>query len=259
MKHMISVVSILSAFALICNFASAIDTKGLVLYLPLDEGKGDIAKDASANKFEGKLNGKAEWTKGKYGTAIKVAGPPSSVVVKDDDKLDGYEKTTMTAWAYVESLPSTYNSILTKAETYMIHTTTEGKPAGTAGWEPLVWFGGSYGQWQTAASIPVKLSEWHHIAGVWDGNEIRTYIDGELKGKTARAGKKIDVTAADLIIGYDSRGCCSGRISTQTIDEVQIWNRDLSEAEVKEIMKGPQAFGVEAKGKLALTWGELKR
>ncbi len=41
-----------------------------------------------------------------------------------------------------------------------------------------------------------------------------TPIDGELKGKTA-------VTTVDVVIGRDSRGCCSERKATQTIDEVK--------------------------------------
>lgn len=239
------------------SFSHAIDKNKLVLYLPFDEEKGDTAKDLSGVGNNGKLDGKPEWVKGKYGTAVKVQGPPSGVVVKDHDSIDFKDALTIEAWVNIEALPDTYNSIITKTDTYMIHTTTEGKPGGTVGLEPLVWIGGAYGQWQTTASVPVPLKEWHHIAGVWDGKEIRTYIDGKLEGQFARPGK-MDVTAADLFIGYDSRAGCNTRRSTQTIDEVIMWGRVLSEGEIKETMQA-NFLSVESADKLTTTWGKIKR
>ena len=241
---------------ILASFSQAIDKDKLVLYLPLDEGKGKTAKDFSEVGNDGKLEGDAEWLSGKYGKAIKVDGPPSSVVVKDHDSLDFEDELTIEAWVNIEELPDTYNSIITKTDTYMIHTTTEGKPGGTVGLEPLVWIGGAYGQWQTTASVPVPLKEWHHVAGVWDGKEIRTYIDGKLEGKCPRPGK-MDVTTTDLFIGYDSRAGCNTRRSTQVIDEVIFWGRVLSESEIKETMK-ENFFSVEDADKLTTTWGRIK-
>jgi hypothetical protein len=239
-------------FLLCAGSLHALNTEGLVLYLPFDEGSGKEAKDASGNGNDGKLEGNVEWVDGKHGKAIRVSDDAAGnmVVVKDDDTLDVTDQITMAAWVYIESMPDNHCSIITKANTYMIHTSLwSGKGIEM---EPLLW---PFDAWQTPASVPIQFKEWHHIVGVYDGNEIRTYIDGELKGKRARSGE-IAVTQADVVIGRDSRSCCNSRRAAQIIDEVMIWSRAISENEVKEIMAG--VTPVQPNDLLTTMWGRIK-
>ena len=46
------------------------EEKGLVGYWKFDEGKGDVAKDSSANNLEGRIYG-ADWVEGKKGKALE--------------------------------------------------------------------------------------------------------------------------------------------------------------------------------------------
>lgn len=237
---------------------SAVNTKGLVLYFPFDEGSGKTVKDASGNGNNGDFQGKVEWVAGKFGKAISVGADAANnmVVVKDNDSLDITEALTLMAWVSLGTLPDTYNGIITKAETYMLHTDENG---GKVRVDPLVWTGGSYGTWPSQAAVLVPHEEWHHVAGVFDGKQIITYLDGKPGTPFARPAV-IDVTNADVVIGRDSRGCCNTRKSAQIIDEVMIWNRALTEKEVNELMNsgGRIAFAVELRGKLASKWGQLK-
>lgn len=50
----------------------ALDKSGLVLYLPLDEGNGEVARDRSGNGNDAKFEGEAEWVEGKLGMAIHL-------------------------------------------------------------------------------------------------------------------------------------------------------------------------------------------
>jgi len=45
---------------------------------------------------------------------------------------------------------------------------------------------------------------------------------------------------------------------TGMVDEVAVYNRPLSEEEIKEAMKGFSSIGVDPKFKLPLVWGALK-
>ena len=53
-----------------------------------------------------------------------------------------------------------------------------------------------------AASAPIEAGVWHHAAGVYDGSEVRLYIDGKLAGRGAGSGSR-RTNALDLLIGAD--------------------------------------------------------
>lgn len=241
-------------FLLCAGSVYALDAKGLVVYLSFDEGTGTIAKDASANKNNGEIKGKTEWIAGKYGKAIKVseADAGSMVVVKANKSMDLTDAISFGAWVYIEAMPDNHCSLITKADTYMIHMSDwSGKGIEM---EPLLW---PFDSWQTAISTPIQLKEWHHVMGIFDGKELKTYLDGVLKGKRAFASK-IAVTTNDLVIGRDSRGCCNTRKGGMRIDDAVIFNRALSDAEVKEMQLG-SLTSVSPRGSFATLWGEIKQ
>jgi hypothetical protein len=70
-----------------------------------------------------------------------------------------------------------------------------------------------------------------------------------------KAGLVYKGTAGNTMIG--SWGS-TGQKFNGTIDEVQVWNRALSEAEIKESM-GNIMTAVDVSGKLTTTWGEVKQ
>jgi hypothetical protein len=237
--------------------AHALDMKGLVLYLTFDEGSGTAAKDASGKGNNGTLSGKVDWVAGKRGKAIQVNDDAGGnlVTVKNNASLNPTTAMTITAWANVMSVPDGHVSLVTKADTWMIHVSNWRGTAGSLDWEPLFWTP-AFVAWQTKASAVVKMNEWHHIAGVYDGANVITYIDGKEAGRVAQKGP-IATSTVDVVIGRDSRGCCSARKAKQAIDDVTIWDRGLSAAEVVEVMDG-KATAVEPQGKAATLWGTVK-
>ena len=65
------------------------DCVGMWLF---DEGSGKVAKDQTDNKNDGTLQGGAKWTKGKFGSAVKLDGKASDYVEIPDSKSLHMEK-----------------------------------------------------------------------------------------------------------------------------------------------------------------------
>ena len=232
-------------------YARALDMDGLVLYFPLDEGKGEVAGDASGTGNDGELQGNVEWVDAKHGKGVKISDDAAgnTILVKDSDSLDITDELSIAMWVNLESLSGSC-AIITKADTYMIHA-SDWSGNGIEQ-ELLLW---PFDSWKTPASTPIQFGEWRHVAGVYDGSKIKMYIDGELMCERARKGK-IAVTNSDLVIGRDNRGCCNTRVFGLTVDDVMIFSRALSDSEVKEAMSS--LTPVQPYDHLASVWAKVK-
>lgn len=97
---------------------------------------------------------------------------------------------------------------------------------------------GSYASWQSVLSTSVmNANTWYHVAGTYDGDTLKCYINGNLEGTFAFKGTIRDSSAYDLKIGrlaYTSIG--QTRYFNGKIDEVRIWNRALSQSELSASM-----------------------
>lgn len=78
--------------------------------------------------------------------------------------------------------------------------------------------------------------EWHHITGVVENDVWRIYIDGNLDFtlNTGNTSTNLDIASTLRIGQYTGASGSSPFIGT--IDEVQIWNRALSQTEIRENM-----------------------
>ena len=97
--------------------------------------------------------------------------------------------------------------------------------------------------------------EWRHIAGTWDGSEIKLYVDGVEQASTSFSE---ELTTSDLPVKI---GLLHDKYPFQgLLDEVAIFDQALTEAEVKEIMNqglGAQ-LAVQPYTTLASTWASIK-
>ncbi|MFP6724228.1 MAG: LamG-like jellyroll fold domain-containing protein, partial [Candidatus Poribacteria bacterium] len=71
-KLIIAIVYLI-AFGLLLPISWSAESE-LVLYFPLDEGKGNTVKGLSDHKHVGKFEGKPTWTDGKFGKALEFDG-----------------------------------------------------------------------------------------------------------------------------------------------------------------------------------------
>ena len=247
-------------FLLYTGSLYAIDTKGLVLYLPLDEGSGKIAKDVSGSGNNGELKGNAEWVDGHSGKALHLTKSGDYVEVPHSNSLDIRKQITLEVWAKVDAFVGDQHcAFISKGTTdqtgsYILHISND-----NGFYAALVIFIGVQGPWPPPAIGKTTMKEWHYFAGSYDGAELRIYIDGELMAKANRSTVgDIDSSKDPVAIGRDNRNPYkTTRTMDCIVDEARIWNRVLSENEIKEAMKGV-FISVSPGGRLSNTWGEIK-
>lgn len=198
----------------------------LVAFWPLDEGSGCVAGDASGFN-DGALGpdclggGNAPlWTTAVNGTGLAYDGADDEVSVPADPALDTPGAVTVAAW--INQGPSgIFRSIVDRrdagADGYDLYITDQSKAFLRVDDGVLV------------GNAVVADGTWHHVAGTYDGNELRLYVDGELDASVVVGAKAIDV-AADLLIGRNFSGTDFGFAGT--LDEVMVYGRALSAIEV---------------------------
>ncbi len=80
------------------------------------------------------------------------------------------------------------------------------------------------GRWVDAElheGLTLQPGRWYHLAGVFDGEEVRLYIDGNLLHARAASGS-LRVTGSSLVIGGDTRRGGARNVFSGLIDEVRI-------------------------------------
>lgn len=253
MKHahsVIYVIVLVVSFLFISAQAhAALDLKGLVGLWLLDDGKGDVAKDSSTNKNDGKLDAGAKWeNKGKFSGGLVTTAQNGINVPVSDSLNTVVDAISIGGWFRIDTDSDTG---LRRDSAYLLEdqSTSEATPDA---WAFTIWSGGTYTLvWGT---IKVKKGEWTHIVGTYDGKIESLYINGELDTTANKTGK-IDTPANALGLGkYSSETYIGG------MDELFLFNRALSQNEIKDLMKGyKSALAVESnESKLTTVWGNIK-
>ncbi len=244
---------ILTAIALVLclgmNSFAAFEEETVLLYF-FDEETADEATDLSEFENHGEITD-AEWTKdGKLGGALTFDGASSLIEVPHHESLfPGGDELTIEAWFKPASFPGGHPPIARKGsvpESGWGFDTPGGKIRGfvyTAPGDAAV----------AQGATPMKVDRWHHLAMVYDGSEIRIYLDGELDGEVPRKGD-INENEASVWIG---KKAIESVWLDGTLDELRILNIAITEEQIQADMEGI-AFAVEVSGKLTTTWGRIK-
>lgn len=245
---------ILSLLMVFCAISFAIGDDSLVLYCPFEEGTGGETEDISGNENTGTLVGEAKWTKdGKYGNAIEFNGGDAYVDLGNGDSLNIIgDQITLEAWIKADTEFSDYEVIVSKyggGETYayqMWIATHKGKAATLSVWPSIP-------TTHVFGTNDIVDDEWHHVCGTYDGSKARIFVDGVLDNEIDAQGN-IMLCPDNAMIGRAARW--NDRHFKGIIDEVAIYNRALTGAEIKRDMG--RVAAVDKSGKLVTTWARLK-
>ncbi len=276
MTKAIKLVPILIGLAVVGLFVCASSYadlwEGLVAAWTFDDG---TAKDQTGNKHDGKMVGKPQSVKGKFGVGFDFNGVDTGVEIEDHEDLQLAEPFTVAAWIYprdiVDASGNDHGAIVWKGNMIGWGGNVYNFRIATHLDTGLTWgacAGGTEGYFHTGNCIP-NLNQWYHTALVENGTEGIAYLDGVALtdadvtgGDMHRPTAPYDVWEGEPVrIGW-AQGL-DGDIGTETyfdgiIDEVFIYNRPLDENEVNELMNGGLSFPVESAGKLAITWAQIK-
>ena len=245
--HKVSFLVLLASLLIIANLGVAnVAEEGLVAYWPFDEGTGKKAEDVTGNGHDGKFAGAPKWVDGKFGTALEFDGEEDHVVVADDAALAIEENITFMAW-FSPGDVLTSRRLMVKNNSIFVIFDFGNKDSIDFLVKPDNTFAES-------TTTDWKVGEWYHFAGTFDGKTMKVYVNGKLEGEAAN-NVPIAPSDLELWIGGDDFGRPTD-FFPGTIDEVRLYEKTLTEAEIQKVMETPQ--DVEARGKLATAWGKIK-
>ena len=197
-------------------------TDGLIAAYGLDED----ALDTSGNGNDCTVLGDPVFVEGVVGQALDLDGVGDYVDL-GANPLFGMQETnqmTVAAWLTIRSIPAAWAPAVAKGENawrlsnvnmdrrYHFGITLWSNPG------PSV-----------DGVTVVGADEWHHVAGVFDGNNIMLYIDAALDG-IVEESSPIGTNNFNVLIGDNPEA--TGRYWDGLIDELKVYNRALSADEV---------------------------
>ena len=243
----VTFVLFLCAFLIIPSLSIAnVAEDGLVAYWPFDEGNGKKAEDVTGNGHDGEFNGNPKWIDGKFETGLEFDGEEDYVAVADDAALAIEENITIMAWFSPNDVLTRRRLMVKNDSIFVIFDFGNADSI-----DFLVKPNNTFAESKTT---DWKIGEWYHFAGTFDGKTMKVYINGKLEGE-ADNDVPIAPSNLELWIGGDDFGRPTDFFPGK-IDEVRLYKKTLSEADIQKVMETPQ--DVEARGKLTTTWGKLK-
>jgi hypothetical protein len=186
-------------------------------------GGTNDACDSSRNARDGAATGTTINTSTQLlGTAARTFNGSSDYInVPDADVLDPLTGLTLEAWVYPTALSGTQEIIIKyTAGGYFLRfvgTDIEFTHQETA-------------SYLVASNYVASVNKWYHIAGTWDGETERIYVNGELVATQDETTARTN-TAVPLTIG--AHGNASTQWLSGTIDEVRISSIARSPQEIK--------------------------
>jgi uncharacterized repeat protein (TIGR01451 family) len=189
------------------------------------------------------LTGGATYTTGKAGQAFSFDGLNDSVNAPMSPSLQLTTGATVEFW--MKGDPS--NALNTCCQGLVATDMYAVEIAGGGIHWGLSTDNGATQPFPSSGQVAISTNQWHHIAGTYDGSTIALYIDGALASSTAHTGT-ISSNSGFLSIGSEDgrTGTCPACVGTRyykgLIDEVTIYDRALSAAEIQAIF-GAGTFG----------------
>ena len=149
------------------------------------------------------------------------------MTVPDAPSLDLTTNMTLEAWLDPASLSSWRSALMKETPTdisYAIYANTSGNR-----------YAGIAGAYEVDGRSQLPLNTWSFVAVTYDGATIRVYLNGT-QISTSNRTTTMPVTAQPLRIGGDSQW---GEYFNGLIDNIRIYNRALSAAEITTDMSKP--------------------
>ena len=197
----------------------------LVVAYAFEDGSGTTVTDATTNGNDGTINGTGVWTtSGQNGDALEFNGTDTEVEITNDSSLDVTDALTVMAWIYPLSIDNEWAVVAAKHDAvYYLAATSSGSSL------PVF---GAKAPWTDAfGSSALSVNTWVHIAGTFDGTNVRLFIDGVQDGIAARTADLSQETNNTYVGSSPYNEFFNGRI-----DDFRIYNRALSAAEIVTAM-----------------------
>ena len=211
---------------------------GLVFYAPLDDGDSTIARNYGSSGVKGPLTNFAltgstsNWVAGKRNGALNFDG--TNDIVNFGNKSELYLRSNLSIFAWVKTT-DTAASIVSwgSSGTGGIANGQYGLGRFGAGGAGLNTYIG--GTWRSGSSF--NDGNWHHVGyTLTSGGSLQFYLDGATDGAAIATGSQFSAGASNsLVLGADDETTNYTFAYNGSLDEVRIYNRALSSAEVANL------------------------
>jgi hypothetical protein len=248
-NRIVGITVALVALAMAGSSASA--EPGLVGRWHLNEGSGTIAADSAGHENNGTVMGSAQWVPGAFGSALSFDGSMARVLVVNTVSLEPASAVSVSAWVNHAGSPGRYRYILAKGATGCVAASYALYSGPRGGLDFYVSDNrGTSFVLSPDAGTQVWDGNRHLVVGTFDGSVLRLFVDGNEVGSGTPHTRPIGYNLTDsndLFIG-DYPGC-TVHAFIGVIDEVMVWSRALSRAEVSVVTtqaaQRPEAVGVQ--------------
>ncbi|MFC1635358.1 sugar-binding protein [Planctomycetota bacterium] len=207
---------------------------GLIGWWKLDESGGRDVADASGYGNVGKiLNGEPRWqtSGGKIGGALRFGGNGDWVHVANQSKFDCIAEVTVAAWIKVNRFDKEWQAIVTKGDSAWRLQRNQNQDNLEFACSGLkIPSGSPYGN--LLGQKNVNDGKWHHVAGVYDGQNMYLYVDGRVDVSQPASGP-IGTNNHPVYIGENAE--MTGRFWNGLIDDVRVYNGALGQAEIRAL------------------------
>ncbi len=225
--------------SLIFNFGFGINSvhaaaslKGLVGYWSMDSGdiNGSTIYDKSGNRNNGTIFSTTS-TPGKIKQAQDFNGSPSSqITVAQSPSINTFAAVTISVWMKTRT-PAASQIFVRKASGGVTDLIQLDNYGSNFRWLAAA---NSSGVKTVTSASTVKANTWYHVVGVYDGTNVILYINGKQDGTPVGLTGTIS-TATDSSLYFSSLLGGGNSWYTGLLDDIRIYNRALSAAEVATI------------------------
>jgi hypothetical protein len=190
--------------------------------------------DAAGQNHAAPQNGTA-FGAGRFGQAFSFDGVDDHMTVSDNGTLNGGGAFSISAW--VKTLSAGHGrSIIQKRSSPNVGGYTF-ETNGSNGLQFAIWTNGALQLLQTAEGI-LSIGNWHHAAATYDGATMRIFVDG-LERASRSAPGAVDPSGETVVIGRNV--VVTSFAWHGLLDEIQVYGRSLSAAEVQTLFTGEVA------------------
>ncbi len=266
----------LTCFVLVLSIAGSASAQ-LMVHYKLNETSGTTALDASGKGNDGVVTGEPNWVPGVVGGGLRFSpNATTGPVDANGITIPAYkmgmrsDSGSVAFWMNLSSMGTGINTIWWGGDN------TTGSGMGPENEMHIhvevvvanIWRGGELcfrvlhgtpttihlhsdpnkgdaSQQGNAPVSPILVNDgqWHHVTGTWgdDNGNVNLYLDGQLLQSAAFLTPSYPLT--NMFLGKMAGG---GRVYNGILDEVQIYGRAITQAEIRDIIAGTPALSLLA-------------
>ena len=165
---------------------------------------------------------------GRCGAALWFDGVNDYIDCGNDVSLNPTDAVTVETWIKLDAASEGKTSsipIIRRNDAYLLRR--DGVVNG--GYFSFFIYDGTSWELGVNSGFSPAFGVWYHIIGTYDGQHVKIYVNGRLKGSSVRTGA-MPLNGNNTVIGFWNTDYFPG-----LIDEVRIYNRALLAEEIKNL------------------------